>query len=251
MTMMHPTVCLIRPPAAESFRFASSSITLPLGLAYVAGSLRHRGFELKVVDAVGEGADIQTTDCKCYLTGYRFKHIVKRIPADTDIVGITLVFTHEWPAVVQLIDLIRARFPKAAIVIGGEHVTSMPEFSLLTSKADVAVLGEGEETAVELVQALRDGRPLANVEGIAYRQGDTVNVNRRRERKTDIDSLAAPAWDYFALETYRSHRFEGGMHTSRLTLPMLATRGCPYQCTYCSAPNMWLPRWIPRDPIKV
>jgi radical SAM superfamily enzyme YgiQ (UPF0313 family) len=41
------------------------------------------------------------------------------------------------------------------------------------------------------------------------------------------------------------------MYSSRVTVPILATRGCPYQCTYCSAPNMWLPRWIPRDPVKV
>jgi anaerobic magnesium-protoporphyrin IX monomethyl ester cyclase len=247
----HSFICLIRPPATESFRFTSSSISLPLGLAYVAGALLNAGFEIKIVDAIGEGPEVRTKYCKGYLVGLRFEHIVERIPAETDVVGITVVFTHEWPAIVRLIDLIRARFPKAAIVLGGEHVTSLPEFSLLTSKADVAVLGEGEETAVELVRALRNRQPLAGIEGIAYRQGDAVKVNRRRERKTDIDSLAAPAWGYFALQTYRRNRFEGGLHTSRQTIPMLATRGCPYQCTYCSAPNMWLPRWIARDPIKV
>src|SRR6185436_18264231 len=99
--------------------------------------------------------------------------------------------------------------------------------------------------------ALRNEQSLVGVEGIAYRRSNTVEVNRRRDRKTNIDDLAPPAWEYFALETYRRHRFEGAMHTSRLTLPMLATRGCPYQCTYCSAPNMWLPRWIPRDPVAV
>src|SRR3981189_1643898 len=69
-------------------------------------------------------------------------------PPTHDILGITVVFTHEWPMAVRLIDLIRGRFPHATIVIGGEHVTSMAEFSLLTSKADIAVLGEGEETVV-------------------------------------------------------------------------------------------------------
>lgn len=41
------------------------------------------------------------------------------------------------------------------------------------------------------------------------------------------------------------------MFTNDLTIPLLATRGCPYQCRFCSAPNMWAPRWIPRDPVKV
>jgi len=60
-----------------------------------------------------------------------------------------------------------------------------------------------------------------------------------------------PDWESFSVATYHRHRFVGGMYSSRLTVPILATRGCPYQCTYCSAPNMWLPRWIPRDPVKV
>jgi len=244
-------ICLIRPPAAEAFRFSTASITLPLGLAYVAGALQHAGFAVNVVDAVSEGPDIRTKYCKGYLVGLRFEQIVERIPATADVIGITVVFTHEWPGIVKLIEVIRNRFPKAAIVIGGEHVTSMPEFSLLTSKADVAVLGEGEETAVELVRALRNHASLDNVAGIAFRHTGGVKVNPRRERNVDIDSIPTPAWELFALKTYHQHRFEGGMYSSRLTIPVLATRGCPYQCTYCSAPNMWLPRWIARDPVKV
>src|SRR5215470_16318038 len=127
MSGRHPVICLIRPPAAESFRFSVASIALPLGLAYVAGSLRHAGFDIHLVDAVGEGAGTRANYCKGYLVGLRFEQIVERIPTETDIIGITVVFTHEWPAVVRLIDLIRDRHPDAAIIIGGEHVTSMPE----------------------------------------------------------------------------------------------------------------------------
>ena len=78
-----------------------------------------------------------------------------------------------------------------------------------------------------------------------------MHVNRRRERKLDIDDIAPPDWDDFSPIVYHRNRFVGGMYSSRITVPILATRGCPYQCTYCSAPNMWLPRWIPRDPVKV
>src|SRR5438552_4000568 len=116
-----PIVCLIRPPAAEAFRFSVASITLPLGLAYIAGALRKAHFDIRVVDAVGEGADTRTNYCKGYLVGLRFKDIVARIPMGADIIGITVVFTHEWPAVVRLIELIRDRFPNATLVIGGGH----------------------------------------------------------------------------------------------------------------------------------
>jgi anaerobic magnesium-protoporphyrin IX monomethyl ester cyclase len=247
----NPVICLIRPPAAEAFRFSSASTTLPLGLAYIAGALRQAGIDVAVVDAIGEGPEVRTKYFKGYLMGLRFEEIVSRIPPAADIIGISVIFTHEWPAIVGLIEVIRRRFAKAAIVLGGEHVTSMPEFSLLTSKADIAVLGEGEETVVELVHAIRNRLPLADIAGIAYRQNGDVNVNIRRNRKADIDSIPTPAWDLFSLQTYRKHRLEGAMFSSRLTIPILATRGCPYQCTYCSAPNMWLPRWVPRDPVKV
>src|SRR5262249_14361858 len=152
-----------------------------------------------VIDAVTQAPDRRSRYCKGYLVGLRLDEVVAHIPAETEIVGITVVFTHEWPMLVQLIDKIRRRFPRAPIVMGGEHVTSLPEFCLLTSKADVAVLGEGEETAVELMGALRDRRPLDGIAGIAYRRGDEVKVNPRRERQTKIDDLPTPDWDSFSL----------------------------------------------------
>lgn len=244
-------VCLVRPPAVESFRFATTSITLPLGLAYIAAALEEAGIDVCVVDAVGEEPARHTRYYKGYLVGARLKDIAARIPDDADIVGVTAVFTHEWPAVVRLIDLIKAARPDATVVVGGEHVTSMPEFSLLTSSADVLVMGEGEETAIALVNALRAKKPLADIDGIAYRDGGQVAVNKRRARRTQVDDIAPPAWHHFDLPAYHRHRFVGGMYSDAMTVPILATRGCPYQCTYCSAPNMWLPRWIPRDPVMV
>jgi anaerobic magnesium-protoporphyrin IX monomethyl ester cyclase len=204
-------ICLIRPPAVESFRFSTASITLPLGLAYISAALKRAEFDVHVIDAVGEAPKTRAGYCKGYLVGLHFDEIVARIPARTDTIGITAVFPHEWPAVVWLIDRIRGRFPNAQIVIGGEHVTSMPEFSLLSSKADVAVLGEGEETAIELAHALRAGTPLGGIAGVAYRAADCVKVNSRRERQTNIDSIAPPDWESFALGTYHDNRFVGGM----------------------------------------
>ncbi|HEY2229697.1 MAG TPA: radical SAM protein [Xanthobacteraceae bacterium] len=248
-------ICLIRPPAVESFRFATTSIALPLGLAYISAALKAAHFRVHVIDAVGEAPKVRTRYTKGYLVGMRLERIAQRIPDHSDIVCISVTFTHEWPLVVRLIDLIRARLPDAKIVIGGEHVTSLPEFSLLTAKADIAVLGEGEETIVELASALRNRRPLAGIAGIAFREAGNaqgnVQVNCRRERRADIDAIPVPDWESFDPVTYHRNRFVGGMYSSRMTIPILATRGCPYQCTYCSAPNMWLPRWIPRDPVKV
>lgn len=244
-------VCLVRAPTVETFRFATTSITPPLGLAFVAGALETAGERVAFIDAVTEAPDAVRRYFKGYLLGLPFEEIARRIPADAKLVGISVIFTHEWPAAVKLVDTIKARHPGIPIVLGGEHITSMPEFCLLTSRADYLVLGEGEETVVELVQALETGRPLAEIDGLAFRSEGEVVVNPRRERTLAVDDIPWPAWHHIDLDTYHERRWMGGMYTSTKSVPILATRGCPYQCTYCSSPNMWTPRWIPRDPKKV
>src|SRR5207253_2621441 len=113
-------VCLIRPPAAEVFRFSTATITPPLGLAFISAALKAAGFGVHVLDAVAEAPARRSRYYTGYLVGLRLEEIAARIPADSDIIGITVVFTHEWPMLVRLIEHIRRRFPRAAIVVGGE-----------------------------------------------------------------------------------------------------------------------------------
>ncbi len=244
-------ICLIRPPAVDSIRFATTSITLPLGLAYITAALEQAGHEVTVIDAVGQAPEVRTRYLKGYLFGMRYAEVVRRIPPETRVVGLSVTFTHEWPSAIALIGEIKRARPDLPVILGGEHITSMPEFSLLTSEADVLVLGEGEQQIVELIDALDRGLPLAPISGIAFRDGDAIVINPRRARNEAIDDLPLPAWHHFEIETYHRHGLIGCEDTPLLTIPILATRGCPYQCTYCSAPNMWSPRWIARDPVRV
>jgi anaerobic magnesium-protoporphyrin IX monomethyl ester cyclase len=244
-------ICLVRAPTVETFRFATTSITPPLGLAYIAGALEATGEQVQIVDAVAEAPDTFVRYFKGYLLGLPFDEIAARIAADTKLIGISVIFTHEWPAAIQLVNAIKKRHPDVPIVLGGEHITSMPEFCLRTSAADYLVLGEGEETVVQLVHALDHGGELDKIDGLVFRAGDEILVNPRRNRTLEIDDIARPAWHLIDLDTYHANRWMGGMYTSTKSVPILATRGCPYQCTYCSSPNMWTPRWIPRDPAQV
>lgn len=244
-------ICLIRPPAVESFRFATTSITAPLGLAYIASAIESVGLSCCVIDAIGLAPKARTKYFKGFLVGLNSLEIVNRIPTECKLVGISVIFTHEWPIVVDLISKIRASRSDVTVVLGGEHVTAMPEFSLITSGADFIVLGEGEDTAKELFAALETSNPTEDITGIAYQNNDQIVVNPRKKRNLDIDNIERPAWHYFNLNAYFEEGFSGGMSSDSLTVPILATRGCPYQCTYCSSPTMWSPRWIPRDPIKV
>ena len=135
-------ICLIRSPAVESFRFSTGSITPPLGLAYIVAALEKSGREVNVLDAVALAPKMFTSYLEGYLVGLPLEEIASQIPKHTKIVGISATFTHEWPAIARLVQLIKNSNPEMIVVLGGEHITALPEFSLLVSGADIAVLGK-------------------------------------------------------------------------------------------------------------
>ena len=89
------------------------------------------GERVAVVDAVASAPDSLRRYFKGYLIGLSFDEIAARIPTGVDFIGISVVFTHEWPAVVCLIEAIKRRHPDVPVILGGEHISSMPEFCLL------------------------------------------------------------------------------------------------------------------------
>jgi radical SAM superfamily enzyme YgiQ (UPF0313 family) len=99
-----------------------------------------------------------------------------------------------------------------------------------------------------LLDAIEGRGDVAKVEGILHREAGRIVKNPRRARRMEIDAIAPPAWQHIDLQKYHEHRYMFGIYSERLSIPILATRGCPYQCTYCSAPNMWTPRWVARSP---
>ena len=112
-------ITLIRPPAIDVLRFATTSVSPPIGLAYVAGALEAAGYNVKIVDAVAEDQTQTTRSFKGFLMGLRIEEMTERIPENTKLIGISTIFTHEWPIVVQLMRLIRKKFPYVPIMVGG------------------------------------------------------------------------------------------------------------------------------------
>lgn len=211
--------------------------------------MREKGFQVTIVDPVGEDPfetnPVPGRDLVSY--GWSLEKIVDAIPADTKYVGISSLFSHEWPVCKRLAEMIRARFPDARIIAGGEHVTAAGDFSLRDCRAiDFAVLGEGEETFLELVAGLEAGTDPAAIDGILYLDGDQVVRTAKRQRVRDVDSIPWPAWDLVPLQNYLDNSLSYGVGGGR-TMPIMATRGCPYRCTFCSSASMWTQRWYPRD----
>lgn len=251
---MNPIVAILRPPAVITKWADAAPLTPPLGAAYLAASLSAAGHEVQIVDAIGLAPrNVQPiSGAKVFSVGLSPEEMVAQIDTRADIIGVSALFSHDWPLVRKTLTLVRERFPTALIIGGGEHFTAMAEFSLDDCAAlDVCVMGEGEETLIELVSAFREKTSFSAIAGIVYRgEKRKAITNGRRARIKDINSLPRPSWHLTPLENYLQLGLSFGVNLGR-TVPMLATRGCPYQCTFCSSPTMWTTKWSSRNPQSV
>jgi radical SAM superfamily enzyme YgiQ (UPF0313 family) len=247
-------VALVRSPTVTNVTALGQDAVPPVGLAYLAGSLRAAGYRVSAVDAVGEALHQFSRvpwASRALMHGLPIDQITKRLDADVDVIGVACMFSVEWLVTRELLNALRTAFPRAFIIVGGEHVTACDEFTLRDCPAiDVGVLGEGEETLTDLLDALGTGRDLASVPGIITRRGHAVLRTGRRHRIRGIDDIPEPAWDLFPLEEYIKNAFSFGADLGR-SMPILASRGCPYQCTFCSSPQMWTTFWTARQPERV
>jgi hypothetical protein len=246
-------VALVRPPVLQLAKSLSSyGAILPIGLAYVAASLRDAGHVLQVIDAAGEALDrfveVPSPIGPLLSNGLQPDEIVEHLDAETQVLGITHMFLHEWPTVREIAERAKRRLPNLIVVLGGENPTAFWRWILdSTDAVDYCVLGEGEATMVELVARLRDGRGVDDLHGIATRAGVSTGLS---PRSTDIDTIPWPAWEFFPVERYMECADNHGVNRGR-SMPMLATRGCPYRCTFCSSPDMWTTKYVTRDPRAV
>jgi radical SAM superfamily enzyme YgiQ (UPF0313 family) len=228
-----------------------------MGLAYVAAGLLSAGHEVRIVDPTGEAIDRFTPVDGSPLTlrrGLSDDEILERIDG-ADVIGFSLMFSQDWLVARALIAKVRARFPDSVLVAGGEHFTAEPVGALEGAPAlDYVLVGEGDRVMGELLEFLDGRRALEAVPGVYFREqgraGGPVRRSGAMARIQEIDRLAWPAWDLVPLENYLSGHHGWGVDRGR-SMPINATRGCPYQCTFCSSPTMWTTRWLARDPADV
>lgn len=248
-------VTLIRPPFVQPVDSVHNTEGTPsLGMAYLLGSLKDHGHQVCAIDALGEDVDrfaiLKNIEAKGILIiGIGADQIVSMIPEHTDVIGITCMFSNEWLYTKYIINKIKSSFPNIPIIAGGEHITAESYRSMLSTPALTAcALGEGEETINDLVDALVAGKSLQEVRGIAYfDENGTYRKTERRLRIREVDDIPLPSWEEIPVENYLNAGLGNGtLH--RRAFPMLASRGCPYKCTFCSSPSMWGIRWVSRDP---
>ena len=251
---MHIT--LLRPPtvtAAATLTAATGSP--PIGCAYLSAFLKREGYEVTVIDALGEAMDQFTRIGRTsfYANGLRIGEVLARIPEHTDFIGVSCMFSNDWLFHRRILNAIAESRPEVPLFVGGEHASAVPEY-VLRSCPGVrgCAVGEGEETMLELLETLQVGGGLREVASLVLRgdEPDTFITTPKRERKRHLDDLPWPDWDAVPLAQYLDRAVGHGTSRGR-NMPMMASRGCPYRCTFCSNPRMWGKLWNVRTPQDV
>jgi len=241
------TILLIDPPYYRLFKDTYSLPRYPLSLGYLAAVVRSRT-DWKVV---AYNADF-LPDCEpikvSHLAGPGFARY-RRILADPSasiwqeiaatiaryrptVVGISCK-SQTFGAVCVVARLAKRVDPAIRVVVGGPGPSLVPEDVMRCSQIDLAVRGEGEETIVRLLWALRTGASLRGIAGLVFREAGRVVANPPAASLEDLDALPFPH-EHAAEVLHGVDRYppEAFSH-------VLATRGCPFRCLFCGSRHIW------------
>ncbi len=231
-------------------RTRSITVNPPLGIAYLAASLRKL-----------PGVEVAIHDCEKRREppARSAEHIAAWQP---DLVGISLS-TPTYLAGRELIRHIQALPNPPAVAVGGPHVSAMPEASVQNLGAHFGFIGESELTFPSLVERLRDADvrslppgarspvDLSDIPGVAYRNGGPgLSRQARGPWNQNLDDLPWPAFDLMGLDEYPPHPHQL-LYRSFPIAPIMTARGCPYECTFCASPELTGRTMRYRSPVSV
>ena len=223
-------VLLLEPPKTP-WEMMGDVVAPPLGLAQLAACLERANIPVEILDA--NALEIGWDGMEAAIAR-----------TDPDLIGIT-VYTPYAPEVSRAVRVVRQAAPQAVIALGGPHVTFTVEETLQTMpEVDVVARGEGDQILVDLVRAVDAGGGLERVPGISFRQDGQI-VETPAPLPLDVTLLPMPAFHLLPMDRYRFPALGGPFAT------VLASRGCPFKCTFCSEWPFWRDGWRPYDPEMV
>jgi len=239
-------ILLIKPNIMVRKGFVlQSKMSPPIGLAYIAASLKNEGYDVEIIDMVAEDPDSSWNYLDTHVSyGLSDENLIKRIQAfSPDFIGIG-GFTSQFSRINQIVSAIKNYNSDIPVALGGVNATAQPKYVLEKSKADYIVLGEGESAIVELVKAieLNQTEQLRNIDGIAYKQKNNIMINLKTKFNKNIDTIAWPARELLNHDKYIA---------DGVTMPVITSRSCPGRCTFCCVHLMTGKKWRPRNPFDV
>jgi magnesium-protoporphyrin IX monomethyl ester (oxidative) cyclase len=227
---------LINPPQTFFPGSARVVVGLPLGIMYIAATLEEHGYETEILDTlIGDFKLQKIGDSKHY--GMPLEKIKEKIrQSNTDIVGITNPFTAQVDNAIKVSEIVKDTDTEIPTVVGGPHVVVRATQFLKDAKnVDIAVIGEGEYTMLDIMKYYEGKADISKIQGIAYRKGDTVTLNPKRPFIKNLDKLPFPAYHLVDMKRYLNPKRIRYRSTKYLReISMITSRGCPFNCIFCS-----------------
>ena len=186
-------VPLVNPP--QNF-YPGSDLpagNLPLGLMYIAAVVEKAGHKVEILDAFMTDSSLWKTGDTVYI-GMPYRRIMEEIQnRKPDIVGVANPFTSQVENAIKVCNIVKRADPNILTVVGGPHVSAVPEEFLKEAKnVDIVVIGEGEYTMLEIANCRERHLPLSKVCGIAFRKGSTVLLTPSRPLIANLDEVPYP-----------------------------------------------------------
>jgi len=242
-----PDILLIQPPIRDFYLTAKR--TIPYGLACIAATLIQSGFSVEIFDglATSKSRTVGLPDEMAYLReyygkpdrspfalfhdfrhfGYSFEHIgLMAGRSEAFLVGISSLFTAYSGEALETARVVKRFHPRCKIVLGGHHPTEMPDDVMRCQAVDYVLRGEGEVSMPKLAKAIKEGADVESIPGIVLRMPDGTIKKREPAIMTTLDDSPQPAVHLL------DHRFY--LRKSRASMVVVASRGCPQRCSYCS-----------------
>jgi radical SAM superfamily enzyme YgiQ (UPF0313 family) len=201
----------------------------PLGLAYISSTIKNAGYNVDCLNMNHFSGESEV--------------ILKRVLSKKkyDVVctgGNSLIYS----ILESIIKSTRKFSPQSKIIVGGPIITSEPELMVKSLRPDVGVIGEGEATILESLKCIRGNNNFNEVKGIAYFEKGELKINGEREFIKDIDSIPYPDLDGLGFSEHIENNIcnLNYMHNcldNPRTYPILASRGCPFNCSFCWHPE--------------
>jgi anaerobic magnesium-protoporphyrin IX monomethyl ester cyclase len=217
-------VALINSPVQEEA--FHHPLLLPLSIAYLAAVLKKEGHEIKVIDCPA-----------CSIDHEKLKGELEAF--SPELVGVTST-TPNIVSALKSAAASKEACPGAKVIMGGPHVTFRDKETLSeNADVDIVVRGEGELTMLELAEKAPHSDNLTEVNGITVRHSGEIVRTAPRAFIENLDELPRPAYEFFNLEKYKLY--------GKRFMPIITSRGCPFQCAFCVTTQLFGPKFRARS----